>query len=206
MTSGIIGIMKRVAEQESRRVSLLELGVVTAVFPHASASDKDNYQCSVRLKNRKQPDGSDFELRRVPVATQHIGLANIPNVGDLVAIGSPDESGGWLVDLPSPITGETVCTIRLVNSAVATSGRDYRQWIRDGQHFHHIIDPRTGHPSTSDILSASVIAPDGVQAEIWAKAALIDSALLSLPTLLFHSDGSMVRNEEFAAQCITETR
>jgi phage baseplate assembly protein gpV len=87
MTSSIIGVMKKVAEQESRRLSILELGVVTAVFPHASDSDKDNYQCSVRLKNRKQPDGSDFELRKVPVATPHIGLANIPNVGDLVAVG-----------------------------------------------------------------------------------------------------------------------
>ncbi len=87
MTDSIVGYMKRVAENEARRVSLLEIGVVSAVFPHAAESDKDNYQCSVKLKNRKQPDGSDFELRRVPVATSHIGLANIPNVGDLVAIG-----------------------------------------------------------------------------------------------------------------------
>ncbi|MBZ5724656.1 MAG: phage baseplate assembly protein V [Acidobacteriia bacterium] len=86
MTGGIVGVMKRVAEQEARRMSLVELGVVTAVFPHASSGDKDNYQCSVRLKNRKQPDGSDFELRKVPVATQHVGLANIPKVGDLVAV------------------------------------------------------------------------------------------------------------------------
>jgi phage baseplate assembly protein gpV len=83
----IIGIIKKVAEQEALRLSLLELGVVTSVFPHASDSDKDNYQCSVKLKHRKQPDGSDFELRKVPVATMHIGMANIPNIGDLVVVG-----------------------------------------------------------------------------------------------------------------------
>lgn len=87
MTDSIVGIMKKVAEQEARKISTLELGVVTSVFPHASDSDKDNYQCSVKLKHRKQPDGSDFELRKVPVATPHIGLANIPNVGDLVVLG-----------------------------------------------------------------------------------------------------------------------
>ena len=87
MTDSIVGFMKKVAEHEARRISTLELGVVTSVFPHASDSDKDNYQCSVKLKHRKQPDGSDFELRKVPVATSHIGLAHIPNVGDLVVLG-----------------------------------------------------------------------------------------------------------------------
>lgn len=82
----IIGIMKKVAEQEAERIYTTELGVVTAVFPHASQGDKDNYQCSVKLKYRKQPDGSDFELRKVPVMTPHIGMANIPNVGDLVVL------------------------------------------------------------------------------------------------------------------------
>ncbi|MBK8021889.1 MAG: hypothetical protein IPK19_10820 [Chloroflexi bacterium] len=87
MTDSIVGIMKQVAENEARKISTLELGIVTSVFPHASDSDKDNYQCSVKLKHRKQPDGSDFELRKVPVATGHIGLAHIPNVGDLVVLG-----------------------------------------------------------------------------------------------------------------------
>ncbi|HEY9858157.1 MAG TPA: hypothetical protein V6D16_01540 [Candidatus Obscuribacterales bacterium] len=82
----IVGVMKKVAEQEVRRIYTTELGVVSAVFPHAEESDKDNYQCSVILKNRKQPDGSDFELRKVPIATAHLGLANILNVGDLVLV------------------------------------------------------------------------------------------------------------------------
>lgn len=82
----IIGIMKKVARREVEKIYTTELGIVTAVFPHASESDKDNYQCSVKLKNKKQADGGDFELRKVPVATPHIGLANIPNVGDLVLV------------------------------------------------------------------------------------------------------------------------
>lgn len=82
----IIGIMQKVAAREAEKIYTTELGVVTAVFPHASGGDKDNYQVSVRLKNRKQPDGGDFELRKAPVATPHIGLANIPNVDDLVLI------------------------------------------------------------------------------------------------------------------------
>lgn len=81
-----VGVMKKVAEQEAQRLHTTELGVVTAVFPHADEGDKDNYQCSVTLKNKKQADGSDFELRKVPVATPYMGLAAIPNVGDLVLV------------------------------------------------------------------------------------------------------------------------
>lgn len=82
----IIGVMQKVAQQEAQKIYTTELGIVTAIFPHAADTDKDNYQCSVKLKNKKQPDGKDFELRKVPVVTPHIGLANIPNVGDLVLV------------------------------------------------------------------------------------------------------------------------
>jgi phage baseplate assembly protein gpV len=86
MMDSIVGVMKKVAEQETRSIYTTELGIVTAVFPHAEKSDKDNYQCSIKLKNKKQPDGSDFELRKVPLATPHLGLANIPSVGELVLV------------------------------------------------------------------------------------------------------------------------
>jgi len=73
--------MKAIAAREAAKIYTTELGVVTAVFPHADEGDKDNYACSVTLKNR-----GDLELRKVPLATPHIGWANIPNVGDLVLV------------------------------------------------------------------------------------------------------------------------
>jgi uncharacterized protein involved in type VI secretion and phage assembly len=86
MDSSIVGIMKKVAVHEAQRIYTTELGIVTAVFPHAEESDKDNYQCSVKIKNKKLPDGKDFELRKVPVATSYMGLVSIPNVDDLVLV------------------------------------------------------------------------------------------------------------------------
>lgn len=86
MTDGIVGVMKRVAEHEARRILTTELGVVTAIFPHADEGDTDNYQCSVKLRGRVLPDGQEMELRRVPVAVPYLGLAAIPSVGDLVLV------------------------------------------------------------------------------------------------------------------------
>lgn len=85
-TQSITGIIREIVRREMEDVFTLELGVVTAVFSHAGENDKQNYQCSVRLKNRKQANGNDFELRQVAVATPHLGLVNIPNVGDLVVV------------------------------------------------------------------------------------------------------------------------
>ena len=81
-----MGVMQKVAQQEASKIYTTELGIVTAVFPHAAEDDKDNYQCSIKLKNKKLPNGQDFELRQVPLTTQHLGLANIPQVGDLVLV------------------------------------------------------------------------------------------------------------------------
>jgi phage baseplate assembly protein gpV len=102
----IVGVMKRVAEQEVQRILTTELGIVTAVFPHSDENDKDNYHCSVKLKQHKRPDGQALELRNVPVATPYMGLVCIPNINDLVLV---NFIGG---DINAPIV-----TGRLYNDA-----------------------------------------------------------------------------------------
>ena len=129
-----------------------------------------------------------------------VGPCLVDAGGDMVGSGSPDETGGWLVNIPHPHTDQILRVVRLTNAAIATSGSDYRRWIRDGHTYHHLIDPRTGQPAQSDILSATVIAPNGVDAEIWAKAALISgsaSELPELPTVLIHNDGSVQYSPQF---------
>jgi hypothetical protein len=78
--STIVDTIQAIIQQELRRVRIAELGVVEAVYPHSAADDDDNYGCDVRLKN------SNLLLKRVPIATNHIGTAAIPYVGDLVLL------------------------------------------------------------------------------------------------------------------------
>ncbi|MEJ2353961.1 MAG: FAD:protein FMN transferase, partial [Anaerolineales bacterium] len=63
--------------------------------------------------------------------------------------------------------------LRLGRCGVATSGRNYRRWQRGGAWKHHIIDPRTGEPAATDVLSATVIAPTVLEAEVATKVVLI---------------------------------
>jgi thiamine biosynthesis lipoprotein len=55
-------------------------------------------------------------------------------------------------------------------TALATSG-DYRNfYVMHGKKYAHTIDPHTGYPAHSDILSATVIAPDCLTADAFATA------------------------------------
>ena len=83
--------------------------------------------------------------------------------GDLFARGGSETGDGW----PVGMGGETVL---LLDMGAATSGTRKRSW---GPDLHHLIDPRTGLSSRSDLAEASVIARSGADAEIFAKTALL---------------------------------
>lgn len=78
--STIVNTLQQIIRHELRALHIAELGLVEAVYPHSSGGDSDNYGCDVRLKN------SGLLLKRVPIATGHIGTVAIPNVGDLVLL------------------------------------------------------------------------------------------------------------------------
>lgn len=78
--STIVNTIQEIIRHEMRRLRVTELGVVEAIYPHSADDDNDNYGCDVRLKN------SGLLLKRVPIATGHIGTAAIPNIGDLVLL------------------------------------------------------------------------------------------------------------------------
>jgi translation initiation factor IF-1 len=78
--SGIVEIIRRVVRQELARDRGTLLGVVTAVHPHEAEDDENNYEADLRLKHE------NLELRRVPIAVGHVGIAAPPRVGDLVLV------------------------------------------------------------------------------------------------------------------------
>lgn len=82
--------------------------------------------------------------------------------------------GAWPVGVETG--GETLTLELRGGSALATSGRDRRRWRRAGRELHHLIDPRTGAPSDSDLLRVTVVTRDAVEAEVAAKALFLAGA------------------------------
>ena len=79
---------------------------------------------------------------------------------------------GTIVDVVDP-WGETAVRLALGRGGLATSSTGRRRWVSAGGPAHHLIDPRSGDPVVSPIVSASVIADTALEAEAGAKAVLI---------------------------------
>ena len=89
--------------------------------------------------------------------------------GDLRACGRPPTDAGWVVDL------EHAPGLRVAvgEGAVATSASTRRRWRVDGVEQHHLIDPRTGAPASSDLCAVTILADGAARAEVTAKAAFV---------------------------------
>ena len=62
----------------------------------------------------------------------------------------------------------------LSDAGVATSGIGRRSWLTtDGRPAHHLLDPATGRPAFTGIVQATALAPNALEAEILAKAAVL---------------------------------
>jgi thiamine biosynthesis lipoprotein len=106
--------------------------------------------------------GKGYAAERAAELLALAGPCLVDAGGDIATRG-----GSWPVGVET--TGDPI-TLELRDVALATSGRDRRRWRRGGRELHHLIDPRTGAPASTDLLRVTVVAPDAVDAEVAAKA------------------------------------
>ncbi|MBL4847398.1 MAG: FAD:protein FMN transferase [Planctomycetes bacterium] len=89
--------------------------------------------------------------------------------GDLKALGKK-RGKAWEIAIKHPRDRERVIAVLPVsNVCVVTSGDYERFYLHEGKRYHHILDPRTGYPSTG-CMSATVTAPDAAFADALATA------------------------------------
>ena len=118
--------------------------------------------------------------------------------GDLRVAGEPPDADSWRSAIADPYdAGRLLATVRLHDSAIATSTRLLRAWTRAGVAQHHLIDPKTGTPTNNGIDAISVIAGEAWWAEVQTKAGFVageDAAQvlagLGGAGLIFRTDGS----------------
>lgn len=97
--------------------------------------------------------------------------------GDILVKGVDNHNLAWEVaidDAFKPGQDAAYVTSPLKQSlAIATSSVTKRQGVKQGKSWHHIIDPRTGQPATSDIISATICHPSAMTADVLASCLII---------------------------------
>ena len=104
--------------------------------------------------------------------------------GNIYAIG--DNKGiKWRIGVRDPLTpsGSPALVVQVEDSGVITSGNYERFKIIDGRKYSHFFDVKTGESVQSDLLSATLITPDGSLADGLATAFMIAGCEKSLEIL-----------------------
>jgi FAD:protein FMN transferase len=79
-------------------------------------------------------------------------------------------AGTFQLGIEHPVLiGKDMIRLAITDRALATSGKNYRKWVKDNAEYHHLLNGRTGKPASNGVLQASVIANTAMEAETAAK-------------------------------------
>jgi thiamine biosynthesis lipoprotein len=117
--------------------------------------------------------GKGWAVDRAAQTLAPVGDALINAGGDIYAMGSDGHHEGWTTGVEHPFGSELISTVELRGRALATSTTALRRWTRNGESRHHLIDSGSGRCARSGVASVSVIAATTVEADVYAKSALI---------------------------------
>jgi len=87
--------------------------------------------------------------------------------GDVFTVGNRADGNPWRIALKKPYgtSEDWIGVVEVSNLAVVTSGTYERSFEKDGVIYHHILDPFTGMPVQTDVVSAAVIAESAMVGE-----------------------------------------
>lgn len=98
--------------------------------------------------------------------------------GEIAVGGVSPKSDLWKISIDRPlqrdssVNHDSAAVIRIKDAGIATSG-NYRNFRHEGNStFGHTLSPVTGRPVTTDVISASVIAPNAMMADAAATACM----------------------------------
>lgn len=143
------------------------------------------------------------EVKRI-LKKEGIKSALINLGGNIVTIGKRPDGKPWQIGIQNPLapTGEYLGVLTVTDKTIVTSGSNERFFIKDGVRYHHIIDPRTGKPSGSSLLSVTVICDCSADADALTTAIFILGMEKGLPLLKQCNAEAIFVNEDLTV-CVT---
>lgn len=166
------GSMTEMPPEEAIKKSIEKIGYKNIVL------DETNYAVFLKLKGMKigfGAIGKGYAADKAKALLQQKNVkAGIINAsGDLNTWGKQPDGKDWMVAIVNPLNKDKVFSwLPVSNSAVVTSG-NYEKYVKFNDILYsHIIDPRTGYPSTG-VLSATVFTTSAELADALATSIFV---------------------------------
>lgn len=142
---------------------------------------------SVALSDGAQLDlggiakGYAADLLRAQLEQEGVTSATLDLGGDVFVMGRKSDGSDWRIAVKDP--GDTESYLGIVSASdafIVTSGVYERYFEENGVRYHHILDPKTGCPAESGLVSVTVLCENGAWADALSTACFVlgpDSAL-----------------------------
>lgn len=105
----------------------------------------------------------------------HINSAFINLGGNVHTLGNKLNGEPWMIGIQDPrsVRGDFIAALEISGLSVVTSG-DYEKYFETGgKRIHHILDPKTGYPADSGLISATVLAESSMEADALSTAVFV---------------------------------
>jgi len=79
--------------------------------------------------------------------------------GNVVVLGTKPDGALWNIGVQNPrdVNGKIIGKLAVKDTAIVSSGDYERFFEKDGVRYHHILDPKTGSPSKSDLIGVTIV-------------------------------------------------
>lgn len=138
--------------------------------------------CSQRKKLNFNAIAQGYTCDVIAAFLDRAGVKDmLVDVGEIYCRGVNASGNGWSIGIDDPYDGnntpgESIKGIWVSDGGsygVVTSGNYRKFYVRDGKKYAHTIDPRTGYPVRHNLLSATIIAPTGAEADALATYCMV---------------------------------
>ncbi len=134
------------------------------------------------------------------------GRAQIELGGDVRLVGSPWVLDDWSVEVSdSRERGRIVARLSMPSGAIATSSSTGEAWRRGDSGVHPLIDPATGLPPATGLLTVTTTADRLWWAEVVAKVALISGSDQAAAVLRRHRMNGLVVRRDGTVTVVDDT-
>lgn len=104
-------------------------------------------------------------------------ISGILDLGhNILLIGGKPGTGSFTVGVKNPIErqeSELAAVVQVTGKSVVTSGTYERYFERDGVRYHHILDPFTGAPARTGVLSVTILSDTSLEGDALSTTCLL---------------------------------